>query len=378
MNSRIVSIEQAISDIRNGKMIILVDDEDRENEGDLCCAAESITPEIINFMAVHGRGLVCMTLTEEKADELNLNPMVQNNDSSYGTAFTVSIDAAAGISTGISAHDRARTILAAVAEKAKPEDLVCPGHTFPLRARHGGVLVRPGQTEGSVDLARLAGMHPAGAICEIMNEDGTMARMPELTVFAQQHDLNIVTIADLIKYRMAREKLIKRSMDKPSLPRPAGDIRVAVYRSDLTPDDSYVALIKGDITSDDDVLVRIHRECFLGDFMDSQLCDCGRKLKRAREIITAEGKGVLLYIRPADGTAGFQNKDGDCCTRNPSGTHLSVSQDLVMKRELLNCAVSAKILADLGISMVRSITSEPEIDLGFETYGLNVTELVTI
>ena len=378
MSRRIVNIEQGIADIRAGKMIILVDDEDRENEGDLCCAAESITPEFINFMAVHGRGLVCLTLTGEKADELNLKPMVRDNESAYGTAFTVSIDAATGISTGISAQDRAHTILTAVSEDVRASDLARPGHIFPLRARRGGVLVRPGQTEGSVDLARLAGLQPAGVICEIMNEDGTMARIPDLDRFAEEHGLNIVTITDLIQYRMAREHLIRRIMHKHSLPRPAGELEVAVYTSDFTPDDVYVALIKGEIKPDDEVLVRIHRECFLGDFMGSQLCDCSRKLNRAREIITAEGKGVLLYIRPRDGIASFQDNAGSCCTQHLAEGRPSATQTLMLKRELLSCAISANILSDLGIRKVRSITSDPENDMTFEPYGLNLTERVAI
>uniref|UniRef100_UPI0006D0459C 3,4-dihydroxy-2-butanone-4-phosphate synthase n=1 Tax=Desulfosarcina cetonica TaxID=90730 RepID=UPI0006D0459C len=299
-DSLIVGIETAIQEIRDGRMVILVDDEGRENEGDLCCAAEAVTPEFINFMAIHGRGLICLTLEPQKADQLGLNPMVRENNSPFETAFTVSIDAACGITTGISAQDRAHTIRQAMSPTANPSDFVRPGHIFPLRARRGGVLVRTGQTEGSVDLARLAGFEPAGVICEIMNEDGSMARMPDLCRFAKTHDLNIVTIADLIRYRTAREQLVRRTLLQTSLPRAAGPLKVAAYTSEFSPDDAYIALIKGAIQPEDEVLVRIHRECFLGDFMGSLLCDCGRKLQQARELITARGKGLLLYVRPRD------------------------------------------------------------------------------
>lgn len=376
MFNRVVSVDQGIEDIRSGKMIILVDDEERENEGDLCCAAELITPEIIAFMAIQGRGLICLSFTEDKADALDLMPMVHDNKSPFGTAFTKSIDARQGVTTGISAQDRAHTILTAVADDAQPENIVSPGHVFPLRARNGGVLVRPGQTEGSVDLARLAGLSPAGVICEIMNEDGSMARMPELNRFAEEHDLNIVSIAALIQYRMEHEKLIYQMTETCELPREPGQLRVATYISDLTPDQVYVALIKGDIGPDDSVLVRIHKECFLGDFMGSLLCDCGKKLKRSRKLITKERKGVLLYIRRRDPSIGL-GQDSQLCGAIDQLPHSEeATQTLKFRRELLNCGVCAKILLDLGIRKVRAITNNPDAVDSFETYGIELTDQV--
>ncbi len=376
--SPVISIEKAMADIQAGKMIILVDDEGRENEGDLCCAAESITPDIINFMSSHGRGLICLTLTDEKADQLALNPMVANNDSPFETAFTVSIDAASKISTGISAQDRATTIRAAISKTARPSDFVRPGHIFPLRAKKGGVLVRPGQTEGSVDLARLAGLQPAGVICEIMNEDGTMARMPDLIRFAKQHKLNIVSIADLIHYRIAHERLIHRTLQKTKVPRPAGELQIVVYTSTYTPDDTYIAMIKGDIRPGDDVLLRIHRECFLGDLMDSRLCECGKKFKRAREIISSHGKGVLLYIRQRDAFEAYQKNGGNCCTRESLRHRPGATQTLQLNHQLIDRAIAADILYDLCIRSVRLITDQPEHSSFFEFYGLTLTEQVPI
>lgn len=378
MRDRIVDIKQGLEDIRNGKMIILVDDEDRENEGDLCCAANLATAEIINFMAMHGRGLICLPLTEEKAKSLDLKPMVEDNESPLGTAFTSSIDACEGVTTGISAQDRSHTILTAVAENARPEALARPGHIFPLIARSGGVLVRPGQTEGSVDLARLAGLSPAGVICEIMKEDGTMARMPDLIKFGEAHDINIVTVASLIQYRMAEEKLIYRATQIRDMPRLEGNLNVVSYTSSLTPDDVYVALIKGEIQPEDNVLVRIHRECFLGDLFGSQLCDCNHKLQRAREIITAEGKGVLLYIRRKDFSNDTHQNLPFCGASDQILERKNTSQTLVFRREFLNCGVCAKILLDLGIRKVRSITSNPDDKTTFKTYGIELTEMVPL
>jgi 3,4-dihydroxy 2-butanone 4-phosphate synthase/GTP cyclohydrolase II len=378
LHDRIVGIEQGIEDIRNGKMIILVDDEDRENEGDLYCAANQVTPEIINFMAKYGRGLICLTLTEEKACSLDLKPMVKDNESPLGTAFTSSIDALEGVTTGISAQDRAHTILTAVAENANPEDFARPGHVFPLIARNGGVLVRPGQTEGSVDLSRLAGLPSTGVICEIMKEDGTMARMPDLIEFGEAHDINIVTVASLIKYRMAEEKLIYRKAQIQNLPRMEGNLEVVTYTSSLTPNDVYVALIKGDIKPEENVLVRIHRECFLGDLFGSQLCECSKKLQRAREMITAEGKGVLLYIRRKDFSSDEHQDLSFCGASNQILEGKDTFQTLVFRREFLNCGVCAKILLDLGIRKVRSITSNPDDQTTFKTYGLELSEMVAL
>ena len=378
MSDRIVPVERAIEDIRLGKMVILVDDEDRENEGDLCCAASSVTPEIINFMATHARGLICLTLTEDKADALGLDPMVQNNESPHETAFTNSIDAAQGITTGISAQDRAHSILTAVADGVRPGDFVSPGHIFPLRARRGGVLVRPGQTEGSVDLARLAGLRPAGVICEIMNDDGCMARMPELITFGDRFGINIVSIAALIQYRMAREALVQQTMGKHPLPREKGDLAVASYASAVMPDTSYVALIKGEISPEDDVLVRIHKECFLGDFMGSQLCDCNRKLQASREIITAAGKGVLLYIHNRDAIVDFERHPDGCSTIPELTDKTRRTRTQMMREEQFSCAICAKILLDLGVRRIRPITGNPHNDAHFETYGLKLTEWVNI
>jgi 3,4-dihydroxy 2-butanone 4-phosphate synthase/GTP cyclohydrolase II len=359
-------------------MVILVDDEDRENEGDLCCAASRTTAEIINFMAIHGRGLICLSLTEEKAKSLDLKPMVEDNESPFGTAFTISIDARDGVSTGISVQDRAHTILTAVAENAGPQVLARPGHVFPLIARTGGVLVRPGQTEGSVDLARLAGLAPAGVICEIMKEDGSMARMPDLVAFGESHGINIVTVASLIQHRMAEEKLICRTAPMRELPRLEGNLKVVSYTSPLTPNDVYIALIKGNITPDDTVLARIHRECFLGDLFGSQLCDCSEKLKRAREMITAEGKGVLLYIRRNDFSSDAHQNLPFCGASDPASERKESPQALVLRRESLNCGICAKILLDLGIRRVRSITSNPDNPTTFKAYGLDLTEMVPL
>ncbi len=379
LSSRIVSIEKAIEDMANGKMIILVDDEKRENEGDLCCAAESVTPEIINFMATYGRGLICLSLTEEKADTLGLKPMVENNESSFGTAFTISIDGYKGISTGISAQDRAQTIRTAVADHARHTDFVFPGHVFPLRARKGGVLVRPGQTEGSVDLARLAGLRPAGVICEIINDDGTMARMPDLIRFAKDHDLNIATIAALIEYRMKHEKLLHRTEERCILPKFAGEWRVIVYTSDCSPDDIFIALVKGDIRPDDSVLVRVHRECFASDLLGSVTCDCGRQLHLAMEMIATEGKGVLLYVRQEGRGIGFHSQITTCWTKDEDWKKKEGStQTLKFRGELLECGIWAQILSDLGIRRVREITTSPKKDITFSRYGIDLIDRVRI
>ena len=301
------TIEEALEDIRQGKMVILVDDEDRENEGDLTMAAEKVTPEAINFMAKYGRGLICLSLTEERINELRLPMMVSENTSRFQTAFTISIDARHGVTTGISAADRAKTILTAIDDHAKPEDLVAPGHVFPLRARKGGVLVRTGQTEGSVDLARLAGLKPAGVICEIMNEDGTMARMPDLQIFSKKHGIKIVTIADLIKYRLSKEILVRR-VATAKLPTKYGGIFTAIaYENDI---DQYhhIALVKGDIKPQDKVLVRVHSQCLTGDVFGSKRCDCEEQLHQAMAMVEKEGKGVIVYMRQEGRGIGLVNK----------------------------------------------------------------------
>src|SRR5574342_226130 len=303
----IATIEEAIEEIRRGGMVILMDDKDRENEGDLCMAAEKVTPEAINFMATHGRGLICLPLTEDRVRHLGISMMVSENTSPFGTAFTVSVDSATGITTGISAADRAKTILDAIADDAKPQDLVTPGHIFPLRARNGGVLVRAGQTEGSVDLARLAGLRPAGVICEIMKDDGTMARMPDLRVFAEEFGLKIVTIADLIKYRLNKESLVRR-IATASLPTKYGGVFTAIaYENDVDPY-HHIALVKGEIAPEDTILVRVHSQCLTGDVFGSRRCDCQEQLHTAMAMAEKEGKGVIVYMRQEGRGIGLVNK----------------------------------------------------------------------
>ena len=301
------TIEECVEDIKNGKMVILVDDEDRENEGDLCMAATAITPEAVNFMATHGRGLICLTMSPNLIDKLDLPMMVSNNKSPYGTGFTVSIEATTGVTTGISAADRARTIEAAVAPDAKPEDIISPGHIFPLRAREGGVLVRLGQTEGSVDLARLAGLPQAGVICEIMKDDGTMARMPDLDIFAKEHDLKICTIADLIAYRLRQDVLVHRAVEARIPTEHAGEFTAVAYKNDVD-DHEHIALVKGEIDPEKPVLVRVHSECLTGDVFGSARCDCGEQLHAAMRMIEQEGSGIILYMRQEGRGIGLVNK----------------------------------------------------------------------
>ena len=301
-----LTTEEAIKDIREGRMVILVDDEDRENEGDLCMAAEAVTPDAINFMAKYGRGLICLSMTAEKIDSLDLPPMVDNNTSPYGTGFTVSIEARCGVTTGISAADRATTVLAAVANNAKPRDLVRPGHIFPLRAKEGGVIVRAGQTEGSVDLARLAGLKPAGVICEVMDDDGTMARMPALEKFSEKHGIGICSIADLIEYRMRTESFVRRSAETMIPTTVAGDFRAFVYENDVD-NLLHIAMVKGEVDPEKPTLVRVHSECLTGDIFGSLRCDCGPQLHKAMMKMEEEGSGVLLYIRQEGRGIGLVN-----------------------------------------------------------------------
>jgi 3,4-dihydroxy 2-butanone 4-phosphate synthase/GTP cyclohydrolase II len=362
-------VERALAEIRKGRMVILTDDEDRENEGDLVMAAEKATPETINFMATHGRGLICLSLTEERIRRLNLPLMVQDNTSPFQTAFTISIEAARGVTTGISAADRARTILAAVAPNAKPGDLVRPGHIFPLRAREGGVLVRTGQTEGSVDLARLAGLEPAGVICEIMKPDGSMARRPDLVKFARKHKMVLLSVADVIRYRLERERLIKRIGEATFERRGAGTFQAYSYGSDV---DSavHVALVKGDIRGKEPVLTRVHRGCLVGDLLGSSACECGSQLEQAFQRIQAEGRGVIVYLqKEVPANARLQ------CTHTSNEQVVKGAPDQTRLREF---GVGAQILKDLGLSRLRLLTNNPKKIVGLESYSLEVAEQIPL
>jgi len=366
----IALVERALAEIRKGRMVILTDDEDRENEGDLVMAAGKVTPQAINFMATHGRGLICLSLTEERLRQLNLPLMVQDNTSSFQTAFTVSIEAAQGVSTGISAADRAHTIKVAVAPDAKPSDLARPGHIFPLRARQGGVLVRTGQTEGSVDLARLAGLEPAGVICEIMNPDGTMARRPDLVKFARKHKMVLLSVADIIRYRLERERLVRR-IGEATIERRGqqGTFQAYTYGSDV---DSavHVALVKGDVSGRQPVLTRVHRACLVGDLLGSAGCDCGSQLEQAFQRIQAEGRGVVIFLQrdvPA--------KNRLECTHVSNEEAVPGNNDQTRLREF---GVGAQILKDLGLSRLRLLTNNPKKIVGLESYSLEVVEQIPL